>query len=102
MQADAARVRIVNNTYSSDLGERTASFLAEQGMNVVEQGVPTGAVDQTMLIMYTPKLYALRYLIETFGVKGSNQVVIKPGPAETVDIEIRIGEDWVSRLPAGY
>jgi len=29
MQADAARMRIVNNTYSSDLGERTAGFLAE-------------------------------------------------------------------------
>jgi len=102
MQADAARVRIVNNTYSSDLGERTANFLAEQGMNVVEQGIPTGAADQTVLIMYSPKLYALRYLIETFEVRGSNQVVIKPDPAETVDIEICLGEDWVSELPTGY
>ena len=101
MQADAARVRIVNNTYSSDLGERTANFLAEQGMNVVEQGIPTGAADQTVLVMYTPKLYALRYLIETFGIRGSNQVVIKPDSTETVDIEIRLGEDWVSRFPAG-
>lgn len=97
MQADAARVRIVNNTYSSDLGKRTASFLAEQGMNVVEQGIPTGAADQTVLVMYSPKLYALRYLIETFGVRGSNQVVFKPDPAETVDIEIRLGEDWARR-----
>jgi LCP family protein required for cell wall assembly len=102
MQADAARVRIVNNSYSSGLGERTAGFLAEQGMNVVEQGIPTGAANQTVLVMYTPRLYALRYLIETFGVRGSNQVVIRPDSAETVDIEIRLGEDWVNRLPAGY
>lgn len=102
MRADAARVRIVNNTYSSDLGERTASFLVEQGMNVVEQGIPTGTADQTVLIMYTPKLYALRYLIETFEITGSNQVVIKPIPAETVDIEIRLGEDWSNRLSSGY
>ncbi len=102
MQADAAHVRVTNNTYTSDLGERTASFLTEQGMNVVEQGIPTGSADQTVLVLYTPKLYALRYLIETFGVRGSNQVVIKPDPAETVDIEIRLGNDWVSRLPAGY
>jgi LCP family protein required for cell wall assembly len=101
IQANAAQVRIVNNTYTSDLGERTASFLAEQGMNVVEQGIPTGAADQTVLVLYTPKLYALRYLIETFGVRGSNQVVIEPDPAEIVDIEIRLGEDWVGRLPAG-
>jgi hypothetical protein len=52
--------------------------------------------------MYSPKLYALRYLIETFGVRGSNQVVIKPDPAETVDIEICLGDDWVGRLPTGY
>ena len=102
MQADPARVRIVNNTYSSNLGERTASFLAEQGMNVVEQGIPTGAADQTVLIIYSPKLYALRYLIEMYRVRGSNQVVIKPDPVETVDIEIRLGNDWVSRLPTGY
>ena len=102
MQADAARVRIVNNTYTSNLGERTANFLAAQGMSVMEQGIPTGAANQTVLVMYTPKLYALRYLIETFGIVGSNQVVIKHDPAETVDIEIRLGEDWVGRLPAGY
>jgi LCP family protein required for cell wall assembly len=102
MQADAARVRIVNNTYTSDLGERTTSFLADQGMNVVEQGIPTGAADQTVLIMYSPKLYALRYLIGTFGVRGSNQVVVKPDLAETVDIEIRLGNVWVSGLPTGY
>jgi hypothetical protein len=101
MRSDAARVRIVNNTYSSDLGERTANFLIEQGMNMVEQGIPTGAANQTVLIMYSPKLYALRYLIETFGVRGSNQVLIRPDPVETVDIEIRLGEDWISKLPVG-
>jgi LCP family protein required for cell wall assembly len=102
MQADAARVRIVNNTYTSDLGERTAGFLIEQGMNVVEQGVPMGAAGQTVLIVYTPRLYALRYLIEMFGVMRSNQVIMQPDPVTTVDIEIRIGEDWLGRLPVGY
>jgi LCP family protein required for cell wall assembly len=102
MQNDAARIRVTNNTYAADLGERTANFLTAQGMQVVEQGIPTGAANQTVLIVYSPKLYALRYLIETFGIMGSNQVVVKPDLAETVDIEIRIGEDWVGRLPDGY
>jgi polyisoprenyl-teichoic acid--peptidoglycan teichoic acid transferase len=102
MQEDTARVRVTNNTYTSDLGERTAGFLTAQGMEVMEQGVPTGAANQTVLIVYSPKLYALRYLIETFGIVGSNQVVIKPDPAETVDIEVIIGEDWFSRLPTAY
>jgi len=101
MQADEARIRVINNTYTADLDKRTASFLSAQGMQVLEYGVPTGSSNQTKLIVYSPKLYALRYLTGTFGV-GSNQIVIQPDPAATVDIEIRIGEDWVSKLPAGY
>ena len=102
MQADAARIRITNNTYTADLDGRTASFLTAQGMQVVDYGIPTGWSEQTVLIVYSPKLYAMRYLIDTFGITGSSQIIIQPDPAATVDIEIRIGEDWVGRLPAGY
>ena len=101
MQADEARIRVTNNTYTADLDGRTASFLAAQGMQVVERGIPTGASNQTMLIMYAPKLYALRYLINTFGITESN-LLIKSDPTQTVDIEIRVGDDWVSKLPGGY
>jgi hypothetical protein len=99
MQADAARIRVVNNTTTADLDGRTASFLAAQGMQVVERSTPTGTTDRTVLILYSPKLYALRYLVDTFGVTSGSQIIFKPGPAETVDIEVRIGEDWVGRLP---
>lgn len=101
MQADEARIRVINNTYTADLDRRTANFLSAQGMQVLEYGIPTGASNQTKLILYSPKLYALRYLTEIFGL-GSNQIIIQPDPAAIADIEIRIGEDWVSRLPAGY
>jgi LCP family protein required for cell wall assembly len=101
MQSDQARIRIVNNTYTAELEQSTATFLTAQGMQVVEFGPPTDASNTTKIILYTSKLYALRYLTELFGV-GSQQVIIQPDPASTVDIEIRIGEDWVGRLPAGY
>ena len=100
MQSDEAKIRIINNTYAADLEQRTAAFLIAQGMQVVEFGVPTGASNTTKIILYSSKLYALRYLTELFGV-GSQQITIQPDPASTVDIEIRIGEDWVGRLPAG-
>jgi len=102
MQTDAARIRVTNNTYTADLDVRTASFLMDQGMQVKERGVPSGDSDQTLLIVYSSKLYALRYLVSTFGIAGSDQIIFKLDPAATVDIEIRLGEDWVSRLPAGY
>jgi hypothetical protein len=101
MQTDEAWIRIINNTYTADLDRRTASFLETQSMQVLEYGVPTGASNQTKLILYSPKLYALRYLTEIFGV-GSNQIIIQSDPTATVDIEIRLGEDWVGRLSAGY
>jgi polyisoprenyl-teichoic acid--peptidoglycan teichoic acid transferase len=101
MQADPAKIRIINNTSSAGLEERTARFLTDQGMQVLEFGLPTGASNTTRLILYSSKLYALRYLIATFGV-GSNQIMIQPDPDATVDIEIRIGEDWVGKLPPGY
>ena len=102
MLADEARIRITNNTYAADLDGRTASFLTAQGMIVVERGASTGGAGQTVLIVYSPKLYALRYLINTFGIQGNNQIVIQHDPTATADIEIRIGEDWISKLPTGY
>jgi LCP family protein required for cell wall assembly len=102
MKADEARIRVINNTYTADLDRRTASFLAAQGMQVLEYGVPIGWSEQTVLVVYSPKLYTLRYLADTFGVTGSNQVIFKPDPAAMVDIEIRIGENWVGRLPTDY
>ena len=102
MQADEARVRVTNNTYTADLDGRTANLLMAHGMQVTERGVPTGASNQTMLIVYSPKLYALRYLINTFGIQGSNQIIMQHDPTATVDIEIRIGDDWISKLSSGY
>ncbi|HMR99249.1 MAG TPA: LCP family protein [Anaerolineales bacterium] len=101
MQSDQTRIRIINNTYVPDLEQRTAAYLNAQGMQVVEFGVPTGFTSHTKVILYTSKLYALRYLKDLLGLE-SPQIVIQPDPASTVDIEIRIGEDWVGRLPNGY
>ncbi len=102
MKADGARVRVTNNTYTAQLDTRTGNFLISQGMQVTELGTPTGVSDQTTVVVYSPKLYALRYLISMFGITSSNQILFKSDPASAVDIEIRVGNDWVSKLPAGY
>lgn len=98
MQSDLAKIRIVNNTYSADLEQRTATFLNSQGMQVVEFGAPTGFTSHTKVILYTSKLYALRYLKDLFGLDNLTRVV-QPDPASTVDIVLRLGEDWENRLP---
>jgi polyisoprenyl-teichoic acid--peptidoglycan teichoic acid transferase len=103
MQADGARVRVVNNSSTPDLDTRTGNFLLAQGMQVTERGAPTGNSGQTVVVMYSPKLYALRYLINPLAMIATNsQIVFKPDPSQSVDLEIRLGDDWVSKLPSGY
>jgi LCP family protein required for cell wall assembly len=103
MQADAARIEVTNNTYTQNLDQRTGAFLAAQGMQVAGLGPPTGVSDQTVVIVYAPKLYALRYLIQPLGmITSSHQIIFQPDSKMPVDLEIRLGNDWVSKLPAGY
>ncbi len=101
MREDQARIRIVNNTYATELDARTGNYLLAQGMQVTERGASTGAANQTVVVVYSPKIYALRYLKDLFGL-GSSQIIVQLNPAESVDIEIRLGADWVDRLPPGY
>lgn len=101
MQADRARLRILNGTSTPDLDTRTANYLAQQGAVTTEYGT-TKASSRTTIILYSPKLYTLRYLVETFGIKSSVQILIKSDPTETVDVEIRLGTDWLKKIPPGY
>ena len=103
MQAEGAKVRVVNDSSTPNLDLRTGNFLIAEGMQVTERGAPTGLSSRTIVVIYSPKLYALRFLINPLGMVGtSNQLVFKPDPSQTVDLEIRLGNDWASRLPAGY
>jgi hypothetical protein len=101
MQADAARVRVLNGTSTPNLDTRTGSYLAQQGVQVTEFG-QTKAQSRTSIILYSPKLYAYRYLINLLGITTVPQILIKSDPTQTVDIEVRLGSDWVSKLPSGY
>lgn len=104
MQADAARIEVTNNSYTQGLDQRTGNFLVAQGMQVAALGVSTGASDQTVVIVYAPKLYALRYLIQPLGLISdpAHQIIFNPDATSPVDLEIRLGNDWAGRLPAGY
>lgn len=103
MQADGARVYVTNNSYTATLEQRTANFLLSQGMQVIGLGTPTGVSDTSVVVLYSPKLYTLRYLINPLGmIASSNQIRFQPDAASPVDIEIRLGNDWVSKLPAGF
>jgi LCP family protein required for cell wall assembly len=99
MQADGARVRVTNNSASGGLETRMRDYLATHGVQVTEFGSPTNLSDGTVIILYSPKLYTLKYFQAVLGVTSSSQIVIQPDPAATVDVEVRLGNDWAGRLP---
>jgi LCP family protein required for cell wall assembly len=100
MQADGARVRVLNGTSTDQLSTQTQSYLLRQGMQVTEIG-KTKAASRTTIILYSPKLYTLRFLVDIFGITNTAQILIKPDLTQTVDIEVRLGKDWVGKLPSG-
>ena len=101
MKADGARVRLLNGTSTVGLETRTASYLAQQGVWVTGIG-KTKLYSRTTIILYSPKLYTLRYLITLLGITRNAEIRIKPDPSQPVDIEIWLGSDWLKQLPAGY
>ena len=101
MQADGARIRLLNGTLTAELEERTATYLSEQGLRVTELG-KTKSQSQTIIFLYSPKLYTLRFLLDIFGITRSTQIRIKSDPTQTVDIEVWLGRDWVGKLSPGH
>jgi LCP family protein required for cell wall assembly len=99
MQADAARVRVLNGSFSPGLETSTANYFASQGMAVTEYGAADRAYDRTVVVLFSPKLYTLKYLWAVFGMNSSTQLLISPDPSATVDVEIRLGNDWANSNP---
>jgi hypothetical protein len=67
-------------------------------MNVTEVGAADAVYSSTVVVVYGPKLYTLRYLQSTFGISHT-QIKFNPDPASTVDIEIRLGADLAASVP---
>jgi hypothetical protein len=99
MQADGARVRILNGSFAPGLEVNTGNYFLNQGMSVTEVGPADRAYDGTIIYLYSPKLYTLKFLQTVFGITSSTQIRIQPDSASTVDVEIRLGNDWANNNP---
>ena len=99
MQADSARVRILNGSFTLGLEVDTGNYFLTQGVPVTEVGPADGAYDRTIIYLYSPKLYTLKYFQTVFGITSSTQIRIQPDPASTVDVEVRLGNDWAGNNP---
>ena len=100
MKADGARIRMLNGTSIPGLDVNTGNYLIGQGMAVTEVGAADNSnYNSTIIILHSPKLYTLKYLQAVFGITSSTQILIRPDPAATVDVEVYLGNDWASNNP---
>lgn len=98
MQQEEARVRIVDGTFTPGLDQRAASVFQSYGMNVTEVAASPEVYSQTVILVYGPKLYTIKWLQGTFGL-ADRQIRFAPDPSQTVDIEIRLGSDIAGSIP---
>ncbi|MCB9109896.1 MAG: LCP family protein [Anaerolineales bacterium] len=98
MQQEEARVRIMDGTFTPGLDQRAGGVFTSYGMNVTEIAPSPEVYSQTVIVVYGPKLYTIKWLQATFGI-SDRQVRFSPDPNQTVDIEIRIGSDIAPTIP---
>ncbi|MCC6300232.1 MAG: LCP family protein [Anaerolineales bacterium] len=99
MQADGARVRLLNGTFTPNLEVNTGNYFIAQSMAVTEVAPAERAYDRTVIVLHSPKLYTLKYLQSVFGITSNTQIIIRPDPASTVDVEVYLGNDWANNNP---
>lgn len=95
MQAENARISVLNGTLTIGLAARTADYLENQGVVIVEPGNADELYDFTTIIDYTGNPYTLNYLVELLNIP-SNRIYSSYDPESQVDIMLLLGEDWAT------
>jgi hypothetical protein len=97
IREEGARISIRNGSSVPGLAASTASWLRDQGFNVVEE---TNADYQitTQIYMYHSTPYAMRWLAETMGVTAT-RIFYAFGENPNFDLIIVLGDDWAGQNP---
>jgi hypothetical protein len=96
--AENTRIAIINETGDPDLGELTAGYLKEKGLNVVQAVNGAENRPKTRLVDHTGDPYTLRYLIDLLHVAPS-EIYITLDPEAEADLTVYLGADWAANNP---
>jgi LCP family protein required for cell wall assembly len=98
MQAEGARVAVLNGSYSEGVAGKTSDYFKSQGMNVVLADNTSDKVAVTLLVDHSGKPYLLKYLMMVMNI-DSSQVRTRFDPNASTDVDIIIGDDWAYNNP---
>jgi polyisoprenyl-teichoic acid--peptidoglycan teichoic acid transferase len=107
MQAEAARVVVINGTGVAGMALKTSDYLKAQGMNVTGYGNTGDYPDKynppfpsrTTIIVHAGKPYAMQYLSTLMKVASSSQTIVDFNSNSPEDIIVALGYDWGSNNP---
>ena len=102
MQAEAAKVVVINGTGINGMAQTTGDYLKTQGMNVIGIGNTGDYPDKyyspfpgrTILIVHSGKPYAIQYLMSLMKFDTSSQIIVDFNPSAPEDILVALGSDW--------
>lgn len=98
LQAENARVSVLNGTYEAGLAAETGEYLKSQGLNVVEAGNAQQVATYTEITFYTGKPYTVKYLVELMKIDAIRIYHVND-PASPVDVRITLGTTWANDNP---
>ena len=96
LKEEGARVEISDASRVDGLGEKTAEYLRQKGVNVTGVAPSTGSSTVTYIKNYTGMVYTTRYLADLFEV-DSYRIEAKYIPDSPMDITLMIGKDWAKK-----
>jgi len=98
LETEAARISIMNGTYTPGLAALTQEYLQSQGVQVTETGNAQQVLTYTEITYYTGKPYTVQFLTDLLKI-DKIRIYYFNDPAHSVDIEVTLGTTWANDNP---
>ncbi len=98
IQAENAKLTVLNGTATAGLAARTSDYLKGLGYNVTETGNAEQIYANTTLFDYTGKPYTLKFLSQQMNI-SPNRIFSRYDPTSPVDVVLILGNDWAANNP---
>lgn len=91
--AENSRITLYNETGQPDLGDRTAAYLVNKGLNVIQVVRDEDIRTKTRLVDHAGDPYTMRALIDLLHVSPA-EIYIQYDPQAGTEFSIYLGLDW--------
>jgi hypothetical protein len=98
LKAEAAKVVVLNGSYTAGLAAKTSDYLVSQGINVTETGNAEVAPPSTEITFYNGKPYTVKFLVDLLKINPLRIFYVND-PTSPVDISLTLGNDWAQSNP---